>query len=214
MNEGRLIADTLESVLVGLAESLREAQEELSATPPLDRFGRPLPIYQVPHLDFELDFRLRTEEKTGGGMRLYFAPVASGETSREITSRITGRFVAVPPGGGLPLPVLTIATRSAGSDRVLTLTAANDAGELLAGATVEINVDRDASVALSAAAGVAAPRLNAVAFDTAAPVTDDAGQATVTVSLGAALQRAAVIVIAAELGTETVRITLGKDIGA
>ncbi len=213
MSEGRFIADTLESIMVGMAESLREAQEELNAAPPLDGFGRPAPQYRIPHMDFEIGFELETQEKQGGGARLMFLPVKSSSSSREVTSKITGRFVAVPPGEGLPLPVLTGEVRGNGNTRDLIITAGNNAGELLAGAEVELNIDAAASTALSAAAGVSAPRLNNVTCGSAVLTTGDDGTATTTVTLGAQLQRQAVVVLAAELGAETIRITIGKEIG-
>lgn len=213
MSEGRFIADTLESILVGMAESLREAQEELNATPPLDGFGRPAPQFRIPHMDFEIGFRLEAEQKQGSGARLIFHPVQSSEASREVTSKITGRFVAVPPGEGLPLPILTGEVRGTGNARELAITVANNAGELLAGADVELNIDAAASTALSAAAGVPAPRLNNVTFGSAVVTSDGSGVATTSVTFGAQLQRQAVVVVTAEMGPETIRLTMGKEIG-
>ena len=213
MSEGSLIDDTLGSIIVGMAESLREAQEELNSAPPLDEFGRPMPQYRIPHLDFEIGFRLVTETKSGGGMRLMFSPVSNTSASREVTSTISGRFVSVPPGEGLPLPVLAAQTLGTGNKRDLTLTATNSAGELLVGAQIQLNVDVDASIALSQAAGVASPRIaGQINFGAAILSTDDSGSATTTLIFGSALQRAARVVVTAELGAETIRLTIGKDI--
>ncbi|GGB86503.1 hypothetical protein GCM10011352_10500 [Marinobacterium zhoushanense] len=212
MSEGRFIADTLESVLVGMAESLREAQEELNSIPPLDGYGRPAPQYRIPHLDFEVGFRLKSETHNSGGVRLIFAPVVSGEASKEVTSRITGRFVAVPPGEGMPVPRLMTEIDAEGDQRILKLTATTSAGEVLAGADIELNLDVDASTGLSQAAGVDSPRLSAVTLERAVVQTDTSGGATARVQLGPTLQRAAVIVLVAELGYETLRIVIGKEI--
>ncbi|WP_108263503.1 hypothetical protein [Mangrovicoccus ximenensis] len=213
MSDGKFIADTLESVIVGMAESLREAQEELASAAPLDGFGRPMPQYHIPHLDFEIGFRLVTETKSGGGMRLIFAPVTSSEKSSEVTSTISGRFVAVPPGEGLPLPVLAAEVTGSGNARTLAVAAANSAGETLVGAEVQVNVDLEASRALSAAAGVAAPKIaGQVSFGEAVLVTGPDGQASTSVTFSAALQRAAIVVLTLETGTETIRLTTGKDI--
>ncbi|MEM7236672.1 MAG: hypothetical protein AAF501_02430 [Pseudomonadota bacterium] len=215
MTDGRFIADTLESVLAGMAESLREAQEELNAAAPIDAYGRPAPQFRIPHLDFEIGFRLVSEEKSGGGARLFFAPVQSSEASKEVTSTISGRFIAVPAGEGLPLPVLTgaVTQGNATNVRTVAITAANNAGELLEGAEIELNIDEDATQALSAAAGVTAPRIGGnVSFGAAVISTGPSGVSTTTVTLGAQLQRQAVVVIAAELGAETIRLTLGKDV--
>lgn len=213
MSDGTFISDTLESIIVGMAESLRDAQEELNGAAPLDAFGRPALQYRIPHLDFEVGFRLVTETKSTGGMRLIFAPVSNTDASREVTSTISGRFVAVPAGEGLPLPVLAARIEGSGNERSLVVTAANTAGERLSGAEIELNIDQDASAALSTAAGV--PNLrprSLVGFGSAVLVTGADGRAETTVSFGADLPRAAVVVITAELGSETIRITTGKDI--
>lgn len=210
-DDGKFIADTLESVIVGMAESLREAQEELSAAAPLDAYGRPLPQYRIPHLDFEISFKLVTDTKSTGGMRVIFGETT--DRNRDVTSTVSGRFVAVPPGEGLPLPVLALEIAGTGTTRDITVTAATSAGELLSGAQVELNMDTPASIALSAAAGVAAPRLEGqVRFDRAVIATGDDGTATTTLTLGPSLQRAAVVVVTAELGGETVRVLTGKDL--
>ncbi|MBM9593570.1 hypothetical protein [Roseitranquillus sediminis] len=214
MSDGAFIADTLESLIVGMAESLREAQEELSATPPLDGFGRPVPQYRIPYLDFEIGFRLVTETKSSGGMRLIFAPVTSSEAAREVTSRITGRFVSIPPGEGLPLPVLSAQITGSGAERELRVTAATTAGELLAGAEVQLNVEVAASTALSQAAGITNPRIaGEVGFGAAVLTTGEDGTAITTITFGAGLQSNARVVVTAELGPEMIRLTTGKGIG-
>jgi hypothetical protein len=210
-DDGKFIADTLESVIVGMAESLREAQEELSEAAPLDAYGRPVPQYRIPHLDFEIGFKLVTDTKSGGGMRVIFGQAT--DRTRDVTSTISGRFVAVPPGEGLPLPVLTLEITGSGNSRDIAVTAATSAGELLAGAQVELNIDKAASTALSAAAGVAAPRFDGqVTFGRAVVATEDTGTAETTLTFGPSLQRAAVVVVTAELGGETVRVLTGKDL--
>jgi hypothetical protein len=210
-DDGKFIADTLESVIVGMAESLREAQEELSDAAPLDAYGRPIPQYRIPHLDFEVGFKLVTDSKASGGMRLLFGQTT--DKTRDVTSTISGRFVAVPPGEGLPLPVLTVAIEGSGNRREVVITAATSAGELLAGAEIELNLDKAASAEFSAEAGVANPRLDGqVSFDSALILTDENGVARTGLLFGASLQRAAVVVITAQLGGEMVRVLSGKDL--
>lgn len=210
-DNGRFIADTLESVIVGMAESLREAQEALSEAPPLDGYGRPLPQYRIPHLDFEVAFKLVTSTKTGLGMQVRFGQTT--DSTHDVTSTISGRFVAVPPGDGLPLPMLTLAVEGSGNTRDVTVTASTSAGETLVGARIELNLEKTASTEFSVAAGVAAPRLDGqVSFDSALIETDETGTAHTRLSFGNALQRAAVVVITAELGMETVRVLTGKDL--
>jgi hypothetical protein len=210
-DDGKFIADTLESVIVGMAESLREAQEALAEAAPLDAYGRPVPQYRIPHLDFEVGFKLVTDSKGSGAMRLFFGPTT--DRTRDVTSTISGRFVAVPPGDGLPLPVLTLAVEGSGNTRQIVVTAATSAGELLAGAEIELNIDAAASMEFSAEAGVGSPRLDGqVTFDSALVLTDDSGIARTGLTFGASLQRAAVVVITAGIGGEVVRVLTGKDL--
>lgn len=214
MTDGRFIADTLETVIVGLADSLTEAQEELSSTPPLDSSGRPVPQYRLPHLDFEIGFRLVTETtRDGRRALLYFRPVGRSSSSSEVTSKISGRFVAIPPGEGVPLPVLALTATGGGSTRRLAVQAANSAGELLAGATVQLNIDVATSQELSATAGVADPRIAGNATLAAAVLTtDQQGRAETEVRFGDQLRMGAQLLITAELGTTMTRLITGKAI--
>ncbi len=212
MTEGRFIADTLETVIVGIADSLTEAQEQMSAVPPLDGFGRPVPQYRLPYLDFEIGFRLVTQTTQDGRRAfLFFKPTSSSTSNNEVTSRISGRFVAIPPGDGMPLPVLSLTVTGSGATRQLMLQAGNTSGEALAGATVQLNVDVATSQALSATAGVPDPRiLGNVTFVSAILTTDPTGQASTEVTFGDQLLAEAVVLITAELGTTMTRITTGK----
>lgn len=212
MSEGQFIADTLESLLAGMAESLREAQEELNTLAPLDGYGRPMPQYRIPHLDFEIGIELKSESTPAGGVRFKFLPLKQEQSSREVASRISGRFIAVPPGEGMPVPRLEAEVESEGAKRTLILQASTSAGQLLQGAEIELNLDREASIGLSSAAGVAAPRLSAVQLTRAMLQTDESGEARTEVTLGTALQTKAVIVLVAELGNERLRVVIGKEI--
>ncbi len=44
----------LHEILLGIADSLNQAQQSLRNMPPYDQFGRPNTVYQLPYLDFEL----------------------------------------------------------------------------------------------------------------------------------------------------------------
>ncbi|WP_203567264.1 hypothetical protein [Aestuariimicrobium ganziense] len=212
MTEGSFIADTLQSVIAGMADTLTEAADELSRIPPLDSFGRPTTQYRIPYLDFEIGFRLQTQSTSSGRRALlFFAPATSSSSTNEVTSKISGRFVAVPPGEGLPLPLLQLTVNGTGATQTLSVVAANSAGELLAHAPVQLNVDLEASNALSAAAGVTDPRIAGnVTFDRAVVTTDATGRAQATVTLGAQLRVSAVVVVTAEVGSTMARITTGK----
>lgn len=214
MADGRFIADTLETVIVGIADSLTEAHQHLSAMPPLDDHGRPAPQYRLPHLDFEIGFRLVTETTEDGRRAfLFFRPVSSSSSSSEVTSKISGRFVAIPPGDGMPLPVLGLTATGTGSTRRLEVRASTTAGEVLAGATVQLNIDVAASQALSSSAGVDDPRIQSNAsLAEAVLITDQDGRAATEVGFTDQLRAGALVLVTAELGTTMARITTGKGI--
>lgn len=214
MPDGRFIADTLETVIVGLADTITEAQEQLSAASPLDSSGRPVPQYRLPYLDFEIGFRLVTETTQDGRRAfLFFKPVGRSSASSEVTSKVSGRFVAIPPGVGLPLPVLSLTATGTGATRQLAVQASSTSGEQLAGATVQLNIDLVTSQALSAAAGVADPRISGnVALGAAVLTTDPQGRASTEVSFGDQLRVGSIVLITAELGTTMARITTGKAV--
>ena len=44
----------LQDILLGVADSLNEAQQALRDVEPYDSFGRPNTVYQLPYLDFSL----------------------------------------------------------------------------------------------------------------------------------------------------------------
>lgn len=53
-------ADAIAALLSGLASALTEAQQTMAEMPPADSFGRPLPSYRIPELDFT--FEIETVE--------------------------------------------------------------------------------------------------------------------------------------------------------
>jgi len=44
----------LQDILVSIADSLSQAQQQLSSMPPYDSFGRPNTLYQLPYLDLNI----------------------------------------------------------------------------------------------------------------------------------------------------------------
>ncbi|MEM8553461.1 MAG: hypothetical protein AAGF71_01410 [Pseudomonadota bacterium] len=140
---GRFAAGSIEELLAGIADGVREAQESLSDLPPVDAFGRPMPSYHLPYVDFEIAVDMDIENVDTGesaespmanplmtlrpltavdlGRRLKVKTllptnVASQDPTRagaEISSRIKGRLVAVPAGEGLPVPVITMVENTA-----------------------------------------------------------------------------------------------------
>lgn len=137
-------AEAISALLTGLAGALTDAQELMSDLPPTDAFGRPLPTYQIPHLDFK--FEIETVQKsssTGGFLGFQIRPT-SATPSSTVSSTISGRLVAVPPNGGLPQTQILITQTETG----LQIQLVNTAGEVLANAPVELEFDAAASLAL------------------------------------------------------------------
>lgn len=216
-SDAKLVADSLEEMLVSIAEGVREAQEALDGLAPFDSFGRPVPGYFIPHLDFELLVEIETETNSQG--RPIFKVMAArglfgggsgsstSSTKSHTTSKIAGRLVAIPPGEGLPVPQLVLtAEKTCVGETTLTIRATNTAGELLAGQRIELNIDEEASKALSRGAS---PTLPEARLKEAVLVTDEQGRAatTLVVSDGGASGRQLLVV--AQLGIATARVMIG-----
>lgn len=174
----------LHEIVLSIADSLNEAQDQLRSMPPYDEYGRPNTLYQIPHLDFNLEVISQFESAQtsspsppilrGGTLSqmaaptgaLRFIPFRSTETTSKnlgtITSNISGRFVAVMPNEGLPQYSLTGAGDVGGSDSTFTylrvtfkLLHANN--EPVVGQRVEINFDKDTSFSLNSGQAVGNP---------------------------------------------------------
>jgi hypothetical protein len=201
----------LHDILLGIAESLNEAEQQLRNQPPYDAFGRPNTIYQVPYLDFNLQVTtefesidaVQTTENAGTtatndkyDRRLLFSPApratstskSSTDTSRtEIFSSISGRFVANVPNEGLP-QVILLTERTAvdvsGADPTfgITATVSNAANELLPNTKVEFNFDEARTNALNNPLVLVAPPT----FDVGEVITGSDAKASATVTLPAA----------------------------
>lgn len=167
----------LQDILLGISDSLNEAQQSLRDAEPYDAFGRPNTLYQLPYLDFQLKVTSEFEstvESTGtaapmqairfGAVR---QPATSTNTSSnsktEILSTLSGRFVASVPNEGLPQTIIQVKTTVA-EDPIagfyeveLEVELSNVAGEKLADSLVEINLDEEASEALNGTALQAMP---------------------------------------------------------
>lgn len=212
MTDRSFVAGSIAELLAAVAAGVRDAQEALSAAPPLDAAGRPVPSYHLPYVDFE--FRVNFETRTTGGrMPVLIATPTASETA-SIASIVSGRLVAIPPGEGRPLPVLELAAERLSARRhKLTVVAANSAGELLAGAPVELNFDLSASQLLSQAAGVALAGLRSSGFEAAVLTTDGTGRAETVMTIDAGLPAAAMVMVTAELGaaTASLAVTAGSS---
>ncbi|MCC5835670.1 MAG: hypothetical protein JJU20_13125 [Opitutales bacterium] len=182
LNKGQnLINGTIDQYLVGIADGLRKAQEELSQIH-VSRPGESPITYHIPSLEFELKMAFEMEEQeTSNPSVARLASVASipqpqrvemlqpkiraiplnpGNTSSSesfeasAASTIKGRFVSVPANGGSPLPVLNLRLRDTGKKTEVEVVAQvlNTLGEALEGTEVEFNVDRDYSAYLNSEA--------------------------------------------------------------
>lgn len=216
-SDAKLVADSLEEMLVSIAEGVREAQEALDGLAPFDTFGRPVPGYFIPHLDFELLVDIETETNSQGrpifkvsAARNIFGGGGGSSTSNtksHTTSRIAGRLVAIPPGEGLPVPQLILTAEKTGAgETLLTVRASNNAGEILAGQRIELNIDEEASKALSRGAS---PTLPEARLREAVLVTDEQGQAATTLVVSDGGNSGRQLLVVAQLGIATARVMVG-----
>lgn len=199
-------AQAIASLLTGLAKALTDAQEELSEAPPTDAFGRALPSYQIPHLDFTFEIET-TRKEQGDSPFARFAIVPTGKTSASnstVSSSISGRVVAVPPHGGLPETRIVVTQTKTTLDVQLL----NTAGELLPNTLVELEFDPDASLALHNSTLTPAKRRGL--FEAQQVATDDTGSVSAKVKRSqlATGQKAVVLLRAA--GSET-RVTIERE---
>jgi hypothetical protein len=201
-DSSQFVAESLAELLVAIANGVREAQEALSQMPVLDRLGRPMPSYHLPFLDFQLQVDMDTTQTESGARLLRVLPLGNSQktSSQQISSTLSGRFVAVPPGEGLPVPVLQLrAERIDGAVR-LAVQLSNSANEALVGATVELNINTQASQRLSAADGVTLSDFSPARLEQVVLRTDESGRASTQLQLGAGLPGKATLVITAEFG--------------
>lgn len=212
--ESRFVGNSIEELLVALAEGVREAQLALSSGPGVDADGRPLGGYHLPFLDFSIKVDMQTKADSGGGrpVALLFTAKDQNSTNQQVSSTISGRLVATPPGEGLPTPriVFTVGG-NIGGKAVISLSVTNSAGERLADQPVELNIDDEASATLSAARGAAAfARKPATRLQQALLRTDAGGKAEAVLTIAKEPARAVVVVIAA-IGPYSARAVVGLE---
>jgi len=214
MTDGKFVGDSLEDLLVSLADGVREAQQELQASPAVDEFGRRLGHFHFPYVDFEFEVSLDTvNSQSPGKTILKIAPIrGGGQRSATIKSSVSGRLVAVPPGQGLPRPIVDfVSTNRSATKWDVTLSASNEAGEVLVGHPIELNLNFAASESLSAAAGHTLPEFgSATKLGEAVLTTDASGSATTELTIGTNVPSGAFVVITAELLGESHNHTVGK----
>jgi hypothetical protein len=126
----------LNDILLGLANGLTEAQQQLRSLPPYDEYGRPNTMYQLPYLDFQLQVTSEFEAiettttapdtttpatmpafpvKYGapkGSFKFSTAKSTQTTSNVEMISTISGRFVANLPNEGMPQVILMVKTNN------------------------------------------------------------------------------------------------------
>ncbi|WP_442264613.1 hypothetical protein ACSIGC_09630 [Tenacibaculum sp. ZS6-P6] len=160
---------TLKQILLGISDSLNEAQNHLRNVKPYDEFGRPNTLYTLPYLDFNLQveaefeketssetqqseaispvsYPYETQYKKGYAKSIAFKPVVNTTNTKEtnkVTSTISGRFVAVVPNEGLPQLIINATPKKTGV-HVFTINVEviNAAGEQISDALVEFNYNK------------------------------------------------------------------------
>lgn len=178
---GQVTAEAVRHMLVGLADALRTAQETLSSDARGgDGGGRG---YDIPYLDFafEVEFTSREGEDSTPilALRPRFGVGTSSSTTKDVTSRVSGRLVSVPPHGGRPAPRLDLRLRGEGNSLELEIELTNTAGEALVGVLVALEVDADMTERLTGRLPDSEERLSLLASQ--AVRTDAEGRARVPI---------------------------------
>jgi hypothetical protein len=209
-DNSQFVAESLAELLVAIAGGVREAQEALSQMPALDRLGRPMPSYHLPYLDFQLQVDMDSSQTESGARLLRVLPLANSQktTSQQISSTLSGRFVAVPPGEGLPVPVLQLRAEAVSGAYQLNVQLTNSAGEALVGAAVELNLNQAASLQLSKVDGVNLSDLKSTRLLQALVRTDESGRATTRLEPDSSLPPKATLVVTAEYGQYSASVSV------
>ncbi len=198
---------TLKEILLGITDSLNQAQHKLRNMAPYDEYGRPNTMYQIPYLDFNLQVTSEFESipQTTAPLTesvinpralpqkqaMFFRPAKpksqSSNTSTEVVSTISGRFIATIPNEGVPQIILrcnyqtpVLAPSGTVYEVPLEVVIENAAGEKMSGMRVEYNFNEDKTTLINGVAVTTPPT-----FDTQEMLTDGNGIALNTVYLDA-----------------------------
>lgn len=208
---------TIDDFLLSLAEGVSHAQVELARAGVSGPPGAQV-LYQLPRVEFELKMNLAVVQDQVLSQRyrylrairpndkhLLFKPLTSEEASStlEIAATVTGAFIAVPANNGLPAPVMrTVVDPSDPQAPSVRVSVSNAAGEPMPGVEVQLNVDREESVALNRAAGLDFAVAPGTGFDQGVLVTDAGGTAHTVLRIDAG-QAPGLLVIAIDALSRT-----------
>lgn len=213
MNTNEYIEGTIESLLSSIADGVREAQDSLNDLPPIDIYGRAVPSYHIPYVDFDLAVSLsmrQTTENIPNIKRLRFNPMGQSQTA-EISSHISGRIVSIPPGEGLPLIDLmaeeNLDNQSA-KIRTIRVLARNSNGELMRDRKVEFNINWELTTALNS--NLPANRNNAARLENSALITNEDGTTTTTLHFGNSTKVGTVILLDINMGSSITRLSITR----
>lgn len=211
-NESRFVSESLEALLMSIADGVREAQDALSNTPSVDAFGRPMTTYHLPHLDFKIDVNMETisDGRNRGGLCLRVLKNSHNSSTRDISSTLSGRLVAIPPSEGLPRTILTISSKDievahSGPLYRIVIRAMNSAGEILVGQAIELNINREATIQLSKVS-LGDLKTDYGRLDDVILITNTEGIAETNFSFGG--DRKMIYVLTAELGNESISLSI------
>lgn len=212
------ISDSLDDYLVSLADGLAEAQLRLDD---MASVSGPEGIrYQIPKLEFDLkvDFSLQVNTEESGEPVKRFLIKAKNDSStstnstQNVTSTLSGSFVAVPVNQGTPAHVVeTELVRRSANEVVLNVYVYHANGESAANVEVEVNIDRERSDSLNKAEKRAALK-SATELSDGVLLTSIEGVATTQLVIAAqeVQQNRIVVVIDCQGQTETIHYRVVK----
>lgn len=208
----KFVAESLAELITGIADGVKDAQVSLSSASPVDSFGSPVPRYHLPYVDFDIKVEMETTETTSGKRGLRILPMGNIQNKslhKDVTSTVSGRFVAIPPGEGIPIPILQVnSTRLSARKHSIEVLASNSAGELLQNAQVEVNLNLELSQQLSSSRGITLNSLRRTALSLVVLETDEFGIASTELTVDSGVAAKASIVVSAEFAQRVVNVVV------
>lgn len=137
--------------LTGLAESVRQAQRQISRKNIQGRFGLPDTLYQMPKVDFDLKlwFNATVDNDSSKEPNLWVNPVHAYCNYPETASIIKGSFIAASAKKGVPDAVFETAIAEADGNLDVSVTVASFDKQPIICADVKFDIDPEMSLKLS-----------------------------------------------------------------